>query len=135
MHLVTGELDGGPIVLQAAVPVQADDTVETLSARILAEEHRLYPEAVRVVLDGGWRVDGRRFVVPVRVRGRAWVRSASHSVPARYPTSLIWAIQIACGAEVGYPLAALGDAGGGRENARVFILQAPRRPCRLLLVR
>ena len=66
VHLVTGELDGGPIVLQAAVPVQADDTVETLSARILAEEHRLYPEAVRVVLDGGWRVDGRRFVVPVR---------------------------------------------------------------------
>ena len=66
VHLVTGELDGGPIVLQAAVPVQADDTVETLSARILAEEHRMYPEAVRVVLDGGWRVDGRRFVVPVR---------------------------------------------------------------------
>lgn len=69
VHLVTGELDGGPIVLQAAVPVQADDTVETLSARILAEEHRLYPEAVRVVLDGGWRVDGRRFVVRVRWQG------------------------------------------------------------------
>jgi phosphoribosylglycinamide formyltransferase-1 len=65
VHLVTGELDGGPIVLQAAVPVQADDTVETLSARILAEEHRLYPEAVRVVLDGGWRVAGRRFESPV----------------------------------------------------------------------
>ena len=65
VHLVTGEPDGGPIVLQAAVPVQADDTVETLSARILAEEHRLYPEAVRVVLEGGWRVDGRRFVVQV----------------------------------------------------------------------
>ena len=45
VHLVTGELDGGPIVLQAAVPVRDDDTVETLSARILIEEHRIYPEA------------------------------------------------------------------------------------------
>ena len=63
VHLVTGELDGGPIVLQASVPVRDDDTVETLSARILIEEHRLYPEAVRLVLDGGWRVEGRRFVL------------------------------------------------------------------------
>ena len=62
VHLVTSELDGGPIVLQAAVPVLDDDTVETLSARILAEEHRIYPEAIRLVLDGGWSVDGRRFV-------------------------------------------------------------------------
>jgi phosphoribosylglycinamide formyltransferase-1 len=62
VHLVTAELDGGPIVLQAAVPVLDDDTVETLSARILVEEHRLYPEAIRIVLDGGWRVEGRRFV-------------------------------------------------------------------------
>jgi phosphoribosylglycinamide formyltransferase-1 len=61
-HLVTTELDGGPIVLQAAVPVLDADTVETLAARILAEEHRLYPEAIRIVLDGGWRVEGRRFV-------------------------------------------------------------------------
>jgi len=63
VHLVTLELDGGPIVLQAAVPVRDDDTVETLSARILIEEHRLYPEAVRVWLDGGWSIDGRRFVL------------------------------------------------------------------------
>jgi phosphoribosylglycinamide formyltransferase 1 len=62
VHLVTGELDDGPIVVQACVPVNDDDTVETLSARILAEEHRLYPEAVRRVLAGGWRIDGRRFV-------------------------------------------------------------------------
>jgi phosphoribosylglycinamide formyltransferase-1 len=62
-HLVTGELDGGPIVRQASVPVRDDDTVETLSARILAEEHRIYPEAVRAVLDGGWRVEGRRFLL------------------------------------------------------------------------
>ena len=47
VHLVTSELDGGPIVLQAAVPVLDDDTVETLSARILVEEHRIYPEAIQ----------------------------------------------------------------------------------------
>ncbi len=62
VHLVTGELDGGPIVVQAAVPVRDDDTPETLAARILVEEHRLYPEAIRIVLDGGWQVIGRRFV-------------------------------------------------------------------------
>jgi phosphoribosylglycinamide formyltransferase 1 len=62
VHLVTSELDGGPIVLQAPVPVRDDDTTETLSARILIEEHRIYPEAVRIVLDGGWKLDGRRFV-------------------------------------------------------------------------
>ena len=61
VHLVTAELDGGPIVQQATVPVRDDDTVETLSARILIEEHRIYPEAVRIMLDGGWSVTGRRF--------------------------------------------------------------------------
>ena len=63
VHLVTGELDAGPIVVQSCVPVKDDDTVATLSARILAEEHRLYPEAVRRVGAGGWRLDGRRFVM------------------------------------------------------------------------
>jgi phosphoribosylglycinamide formyltransferase-1 len=62
VHLVTGELDGGPIVVQASVPILDDDTPETLSARILIEEHRIYPEAVRTILDGGWRVEGRRFI-------------------------------------------------------------------------
>ena len=62
VHIVTGELDGGPIVLQSTVPVRDDDTVDLLSARILIEEHRLYPEAVRIILNGGWRVDGRRFI-------------------------------------------------------------------------
>ena len=62
VHLVTGELDGGPIVLQASVPVRDDDTPDTLSARILIEEHQIYADAVQVVLDGGWRIDGRRFV-------------------------------------------------------------------------
>jgi phosphoribosylglycinamide formyltransferase-1 len=61
VHLVTEVLDGGPIVLQSAVPVLPDDTVETLSARILAEEHKLYPQAIGLVLDEGCRVEGRRF--------------------------------------------------------------------------
>jgi phosphoribosylglycinamide formyltransferase-1 len=60
VHLVTPEMDGGPILVQAAVPVLDDDTVETLSARILAEEHRIYPEAIGLVLDGGWTLSGRR---------------------------------------------------------------------------
>lgn len=62
VHLVTGELDGGPIVMQAEVPVLDDDTPETLAARILVEEHRIYPAAVSLVLEGRWRLDGRRFV-------------------------------------------------------------------------
>lgn len=62
VHLVTGELDGGPIVLQSSVRVRDDDTADTLSARILIEEHHIYAEAVRIILDGGWRVDGRRFI-------------------------------------------------------------------------
>jgi phosphoribosylglycinamide formyltransferase-1 len=62
VHLVTNELDAGPIVLQSAVPVRDGDTVDTLSARILVEEHRIYPEAARIVLGGRWRVEGRRFV-------------------------------------------------------------------------
>lgn len=61
VHFVTGELDGGPIVRQSAVPVQDDDTPETLAARILEEEHRIFPEAIGLVLDGGWRIEGRRF--------------------------------------------------------------------------
>jgi len=62
VHLVTSELDGGPIVLQAAVPVLPGDTVESLSARVLVEEHRIYPEAIRIVLQGGWTLAARRFV-------------------------------------------------------------------------
>jgi phosphoribosylglycinamide formyltransferase-1 len=62
VHLVTGELDGGPIVMQSSVPVLEDDTVDSLSARILIEEHHIYADAVRTVLAGGWRLDGRRFV-------------------------------------------------------------------------
>lgn len=60
VHFVDEDLDAGPIVAQAAVPVLEDDTVETLSNRILKEEHRLYSEAIRFVLAGSWRVDCRR---------------------------------------------------------------------------
>ncbi len=62
VHLVTADLDAGPIVLQAPVSVRDDDSAETLAARILIEEHRIYPEAVRIVLAGGWTIEGRRFV-------------------------------------------------------------------------
>jgi phosphoribosylglycinamide formyltransferase-1 len=62
VHLVTRELDAGPILLQAAVPVLDTDTVDALSARILVEEHRLYPEAIRLMLDGRWQLKGRRFI-------------------------------------------------------------------------
>ena len=61
VHFVTGELDGGPIVRQDAICVEDDDTAETLAARILTVEHRIYPEAVGIVLDGGWTIEGRRF--------------------------------------------------------------------------
>ena len=62
VHLVDGALDAGPIVLQAAVPVLDRDTVDSLSERILIEEHRIYPESLRILLDGRWRVSGRRVI-------------------------------------------------------------------------
>jgi phosphoribosylglycinamide formyltransferase-1 len=62
VHLVTNELDGGPILLQATVPVLDGDSVDTLSARILEEEHRLYPRAVQMLLDRNWHLAERRFV-------------------------------------------------------------------------
>jgi phosphoribosylglycinamide formyltransferase-1 len=62
VHLVDELLDSGPIILQAAVPVLDDDTTGSLSARILAEEHRCYSEAIRMVLSGTYEVVGRRVV-------------------------------------------------------------------------
>jgi phosphoribosylglycinamide formyltransferase 1 len=62
VHLVTHDLDDGPIIVQRAVPVLDRDTRETLAARILEQEHVAYPEAIAIVLDGAWKVDGRRFV-------------------------------------------------------------------------
>jgi phosphoribosylglycinamide formyltransferase-1 len=60
VHLVDEQVDHGPIILQAAVPVLPDDTEQSLSARILAEEHRLYPEAIRLMAEGRLAVEGRR---------------------------------------------------------------------------
>ena len=62
VHFVDENLDAGPIVLQAVVPVQDDDTDATLSARILAEEHRIYTEAVNIVLSGKFKIVDRRVV-------------------------------------------------------------------------
>ena len=62
VHFVDENLDAGPIILQTAVAVLDNDTPETLSARILKEEHRLYSEAINLVLSGCWRIAGRRVV-------------------------------------------------------------------------
>lgn len=63
VHFVDEDLDAGPIVIQAAVPVWDDDTEETLSARILNEEHRIYAEAIGIVIAGKYRVEGRRVLL------------------------------------------------------------------------
>jgi phosphoribosylglycinamide formyltransferase 1 len=60
VHFVDERLDGGPIILQAAVPVLDEDTEQTLAARILVEEHRIYSEAIGIILSGRWRMEGRR---------------------------------------------------------------------------
>jgi len=62
VHFVDEHLDGGPILLQAVVPVEDTDSVDSLSARILVEEHRIYSEAIAWVLAGNYRVDGRRVI-------------------------------------------------------------------------
>jgi phosphoribosylglycinamide formyltransferase 1 len=60
VHFVDENLDAGPIILQSVVPVKDDDTEESLNARILKEEHRTYSEAVRIVLEGKYKIEGRR---------------------------------------------------------------------------
>jgi phosphoribosylglycinamide formyltransferase-1 len=62
VHFVDEGLDSGPIVLQAPVPVLDNDTQETLAERILAEEHRIYSQAIRMVLSERWRIQGRRVI-------------------------------------------------------------------------
>jgi len=62
VHLVEEALDAGPIVMQEAVAVRADDTPDTLAGRIREAEHRIYPRAVRLLLGGRWRLEGRRFI-------------------------------------------------------------------------
>ncbi|HXO88635.1 MAG TPA: phosphoribosylglycinamide formyltransferase [Candidatus Acidoferrales bacterium] len=63
VHFVDENLDAGPIIVQAVVPIEDSDTPETLAARILLEEHRIYTEAVNIVLGGRYRIDGRRVLV------------------------------------------------------------------------
>ena len=62
VHFVDENLDAGPIIVQATVPILDDDTVETLSARILKEEHRIYSEAINLILSGNWKIAGRRVI-------------------------------------------------------------------------
>ncbi len=62
MHFVDENLDAGPIMLQAVVPVEDNDTEDSLSARILQEEHRIYSEAVKIVLEGKFKIEGRRVI-------------------------------------------------------------------------
>ena len=71
VHFVDENLDAGPIVAQVVVSVRDDDTPETLAARILAEEHRLYTEAVRLVLSGNFRIEGRRVIAAEASRAKA----------------------------------------------------------------
>jgi phosphoribosylglycinamide formyltransferase-1 len=66
VHFVDDGVDSGPIVLQAAVPVEPGDTQDALAARILVEEHRIYPEAVRLFAEGRLRIAGRRVIVEPR---------------------------------------------------------------------
>ena len=61
VHFVTNQLDAGPIVMQDAVRVHDNDTADALAARILEVEHRIYPQAVASVLDGGWTIEGRTY--------------------------------------------------------------------------
>ncbi|HXR10179.1 MAG TPA: phosphoribosylglycinamide formyltransferase [Candidatus Acidoferrales bacterium] len=63
VHFVDENLDAGPIVTQAVVPIEDGDTPDTLAERILREEHRIYTEAVRIVLEGRYRIEGRRVLV------------------------------------------------------------------------
>ena len=62
VHFVDENLDAGPIVAQSVVQIRDDDTPDSLAARILAEEHRIYTEAVKIVLSGKYRIDGRRVI-------------------------------------------------------------------------
>ncbi len=63
MHFVTEGVDEGPIILQAAVPILDEDTPDTLAARILEQEHKIYPRAVRLFAENRLRVEGRRVFI------------------------------------------------------------------------
>ena len=69
VHFVDENLDAGPIILQSVVPVEDDDTEESLSERILKEEHRIYSEAVKIILEGNYKIVGRRVVLSSLSKG------------------------------------------------------------------
>ncbi len=79
VHFVDEQLDHGVIVMQRAVPVDVDDDAETLSDRILVAEHALYPEAIRRVLSGNYKIEGRRYVSQINQTTlellRKWLKS------------------------------------------------------------
>ena len=77
VHFVTDKVDGGPIIIQAAVPVLDGDTADTLSARILTEEHKIYPKAIQLYAEGRLRVEGRQ----VRITDDAGASSATLANP------------------------------------------------------
>ncbi|NWF71466.1 MAG: phosphoribosylglycinamide formyltransferase [Nitrospirae bacterium] len=77
VHFVTEGVDEGPIILQAAVPVLDDDTPDTLAARILEQEHKIYPRAVQLFAEGRLRVEGRRVFIEAGKPERESTRSPS----------------------------------------------------------
>jgi phosphoribosylglycinamide formyltransferase 1 len=77
VHFVTEGVDEGPIIIQAAVPVLEDDTPETLAARILDQEHKIYPRAVQLFAEGRLRVEGRRVLIDAAKSEREVIISPS----------------------------------------------------------
>ena len=74
VHFVDENLDAGPIVLQAVVPIEDADTAETLAVRVLREEHRIYTDAVRIVLEGRYRIQGRRVLINYNQEEKAEIK-------------------------------------------------------------
>ncbi|MFZ0433651.1 MAG: phosphoribosylglycinamide formyltransferase [Candidatus Acidiferrales bacterium] len=74
VHFVDENLDAGPIVLQAVVPIEDADTAETLAVRVLREEHRIYTDAVRIVLEGRYRIEGRRVLIDYNQEEKAEIK-------------------------------------------------------------
>ena len=77
VHIVRPEMDAGPIVVQAAVPVAADDTAQTLAARVLTAEHRIYPQALRLMAEGRIRIRDDRVLIDGAVPSAALLISPS----------------------------------------------------------
>ncbi|WP_341675262.1 phosphoribosylglycinamide formyltransferase [Niveibacterium sp. SC-1] len=71
VHFVTAELDSGPVLVQAVVPVLPDDDEAALATRVLQEEHRIYPQALRWIVEGRTRIAGQRVLVQDRARDQA----------------------------------------------------------------